>query len=109
MCTHPFAASTPEAIAHHGALINGFCGNECEAGEYHVIRMGGNPKKYRLSAPPETKERTEIFCALKAMNLDHTARRFRPFARLRARTRLPVGLAIRLRNPWTRERLRFDG
>ena len=106
---HPFAGSPPQAIAHHRALINGFGRDKCKTGKHHTVRARRYLKKNRFPTPSQTKERTKIFCALKTMNLNHTARRFRPFARLRARTRLPVGLAIRLRNPCARERLRFDG
>ena len=109
MSPHPFSASPPQPIAHYRALINAFSSNKSKPGEQKGIGPDGKPKKTRFLPAAETKERAKVFCALKTVDRNHMVSRFRAFARLRARTRLPVGLAMRLRNPWLRERLRFDG
>ena len=109
MDPHPFSASPPQPIPHYRALINAFGSNEGKPGKEKGIWPHSKPKKTRFLPAAETKQRAKIFCALKTVDRNHTVSRFRAFARLRARTRLPVGLAMRLRNPWLRERLRFDG
>ena len=109
MRPHPFPTPPPQPIAHYRTLINAFGSNKSKTRDKKSVWPRGKPKETRFLPAAKTKKCAKISCALKTMNRNHTVSRFRAFARLRARTRLPVGLAIRLRNPWLRERLRFDG
>lgn len=99
MRAYPFPALTTEMITYHRPFIHGFWRNKCESRKWQSIGKRGESKKERLVPATEAKYGAKIFCALKPMNAYHTVRRFRPFVRLSDSTRLPVGVAMRLRKP----------
>lgn len=106
---YPLSAPSPQAIARYCPLINCFWGDTRKPRERELIREIDQLKKSGFPPPAQSKEYAKVFRTLKTMNRDHTESRLRPFVRRRASTFRPVGVAIRLRNPWLRERLRFDG